>query len=149
MLCWAVAGLALIFSVPGMAQDQGTWRAANSTATTTTGDIVIGNSKLVIDLTGFTIASIHRLTTAEASAAFDVDLNAGGSGSLYRLSIPGSRKFLHHNTICGSDDTQWMATYVMGRNLTIVFFSGSAMPVLTLDAMNNASNVCGKFVYAR
>ena len=35
------------------------------------------------------------------------------------LNIPGSKKFLHKNSLCGSEDTQWMAAFVEGRSLHI------------------------------
>jgi len=51
--------------------------------------------------------------------------------------------------LCGSEDTQWMATYVLGKTLEIAFFSGPKMPVFTMDAMENSTDLCGKFSYAR
>jgi hypothetical protein len=139
----------LACSLSGSAQDKGNWRAASSTATAITGDIAISESKVTINFTGFTIAQIRKLNPAEASAAFNADSGTGGSGSLYRLSVPASKRFLHHNTLCGSEDTQWMATYVQGRTLQVAFFSGSSMPVFTIDALSNSSNLCGTFTYVR
>jgi hypothetical protein len=131
------------------AQEKGIWRAASSTAESITGDIAISDAKLSINFTGFPIAHIRKLEPAETSAAFDADINAGGSGNLYRLSIPGSKRFLRHNTLCGTEDTQWMATYVEGRRLRIAFLSGSNMPVFTPDGLGNSPNLCGTFSYAR
>jgi hypothetical protein len=131
------------------AQEKGIWRAASSTAESITGDIVISDAKLSINFTGFPIAQIRKLEPAETSAAFDADVNAGGSGNLYRLSIPGSKRFLRHNTLCGTEDTQWMATYVEGRSLRIAFFSGPNMPVFTPGGLGNSANLCGTFSYAR
>jgi hypothetical protein len=56
---------------------------------------------------------------------------------------------LHKNTLCGSDDAQWMATYVVGKDLQIAFFSGATMPVFTIDALANNPNLCGTFTYTR
>jgi len=83
------------------------------------------------------------------SAVFDTDSAAGGSGNLYRLNIPSSKKFMHHNTLCGTEDTQWMATYVAGRTLKLAFFSGPNVPEFTLNAIANSTDLCGTFSYTR
>lgn len=144
-----MAGLVLASSVSGTAQDKGYWRAASTQANKITGDITVSDGRLTINFTGYTLAQIRKLTSAEMGAAFDADVNAPGAGSLYRLNIPGTKQFLHHNTLCGSEDTQWMATYSTGRTLDAVFFSGSEMPVLTGEALANSNNVCGRFTYER
>jgi len=141
--------LVLACSLPGSPQDKGNWRAASSTATAITGDIAISDTKIAINFSGFTIAQIRRLEPAETSAAFDSDNSAGRSGILYRLNVPASKRFLHHNTLCGSEDTQWMATYVAGRDLRVAFFSGSSAPVFTIEALANSSDLCGTFSYVR
>jgi hypothetical protein len=56
---------------------------------------------------------------------------------------------LHKNTLCGSENTQWLATYSTGRALQLAFFSTSQMPVFTADALSNSSNLCGVFGYSR
>lgn len=144
-----IAGVALVCSLVSAAQDRGYWRAASSTANSITGDIDISNNKVTINFSSFTLAPIRTLGPAEVAAAFNADANAGGNGSLYRLNIPADKRFLHHNTLCGTDNTQWMATYVSGRNLEVKFFSGSDQPVFTVDALNNSVAVCGSFTYAR
>jgi hypothetical protein len=143
------ATLLLACSLPAPAQDAGYWRATSSAAKTITGDIVISGPRLTINFSNFTIAEIRALNSAEATAAFDADRGAPGYGNLYRLDIPASKKFQHHNTICGSDDTQWMATWNSGNDLHVAFFSGSKMPTLTMDALANGSNLCGNFTYQR
>jgi hypothetical protein len=148
LLC-ASMSLVLACSLLSAGQEKGHWRAASSTAEAITGDIEIADEKISINFTGFTIAEIRKLAPAEISAAFAGDMSAGGSGNLYRLNIAGSKRFLRHNTLCGSEDTEWMATYVLGHNLQIAFFSGSDMPVFTAEAMANATNLCGTFSYAR
>ena len=145
----AVASVTLVLSLSCSAQERGTWRAASSTARAITGDIVISDAKISINFLGFTIADIRRLNPAETSAAFDADSNAGGTGNLYRLNIPAAQRFLHHNTLCGTEDTQWMAAFASGQDLKLAFFSGSAMPVFTLDALANSTNLCGTFSYVR
>lgn len=130
------------------AQDQGAWRASDSNAKAITGDIFLTGSKVTIDFSTFTLAQIRNLTQAELSAAFDADPD-GSTGFLYRLSIPAQKRFAHHNTLCGTEDTQWMATYTQGHNLRISFFSGANMPVLTIDALANTTDRCGTFAYVR
>jgi hypothetical protein len=141
--------LGLLGSISLFGQDKGYWRAASSNANQTTGDIVISDSKLTIDFLGYSLTPIRKLTQTEAGAAFDVDVNASGGGNLYRLSIPGDKRFLHRNTLCGSEETQWMAAYVQGSALHVAFFSGATMPVLTGEALSASSDVCGIFSYAR
>ncbi|MDE3187878.1 MAG: hypothetical protein KGM96_10205 [Acidobacteriota bacterium] len=149
ILLGAAACLALACSLSSAAQDKGYWRAASSTAAAITGDIAISDSKLTINFTGFVMAPIRKLGPAEVAAAFDADSNSAGSGSLYRLSVPAAKHFLHHNTLCGTADTQWMATYVEGHTLRVAFFSGSDAPVFTFDAIANSTDLCGTFTYVR
>ena len=139
----------LLCSVQSGAQDKGTWRAASTTARGITGDVTFLNEKIAINFNSFPVAQIRSIEPSEASAAFNAENSSEGSGNLYRMSIPAEKKFLHHNTICGSDDTQWMVTYTSGRNLSLAFFSGEKMPVLTLDSLANATNLCGTFSYTR
>lgn len=143
------AAVLLLLSSSLSAQDKGYWRAASSNAKAITGDIAISDARLSINLVGFTLAQIRALTPAETSAAFDIDSSTGASGNLYRLNISASRRFQHHNTLCGSEDTQWMVTGVADGALHVDFFSGPNMPVLTLDALANSSDLCGSFTYAR
>jgi hypothetical protein len=148
-LVCVVVGLGLTCSALGSAQEKGDWRAASSTARSITGDVGFSNEKISINFSGFWIAQIRALEPAEISAAFDAASDAGGSGHLYRLSIPGDKRFLHKNTLCASEDTQWVATYVAGHSLQLAFFSGSKMPVFTPDALANSTSLCGTFSYVR
>jgi hypothetical protein len=141
--------LVLACSMNGAAQDKGYWRAASNTASSITGDISLSDTRVTINFSSFVMAQIRSLNSAEVAAAFDADANAGGNGSLYRLKIPADKRFLHKNTLCGSEETQWMATYVIGRNLKVAFFSGDNTPVLTMDSLANSSDLCGTFTYAR
>jgi len=139
----------LVGSISAFGQDKGYWRAASSNANQTTGDIVISDSKLTIDFLAYSLAPIRKLTQTEAGAAFDVDVDAVGGGNMYRLSVPGDKRFLHRNTLCGTEETQWMVTYAQGNTLHVAFFSGGTMPVLTGEALSSSSEVCGIFSYAR
>ena len=103
----------------------------------------------MISFSPFPMARIRELKPDEAGAAFDAESTAGGIGSLYRLDIPASKKFLHKNSLCGGDDAQWMATFVSGRSLQLAFFSGQSVPVFTPDAIANSTNLCGIFSYNR
>jgi hypothetical protein len=143
------ASLVLGCSLSCPAQEKGDWRAASSTAAAITGDIAISDTKIAINFTGFPTARVRKIEPTEASAAFGADLGASGSGNLYRLSVPATKRFLHHNTLCGTEDTTWMATYVQGRTLQVAFFSGEATPVITIDALANSTDLCGTFTYVR
>jgi hypothetical protein len=147
-LC-ALLGFTLACSVAAAAQERGNWRAASSPAQSITGDVGIGDEKIFINFSSFTIARIRDLEPGEVSSVFDADSGAGVRGSLYRLSIPGAKAFLHKHTLCGGEDTQWMATYVEGRSLHLAFFSGQKMPVFTPDTITNSTDLCGTFSYAR
>jgi hypothetical protein len=142
-------GSVLVCGVFAGAQEKGMWRAESSTAQSITGDIAISDEKISINFNGFVIAQIRRLEPGEVSAVFDADSAAGGSGNLYRLNIPSSKKFVHHNTLCGTEDTQWIATYVAGRTLKLAFFSEPKVPEFTLNAIANSTDLCGTFSYVR
>ncbi len=144
LMAGAVAG-----TVQAGAQDGGAWRAASTTATSITSDIAIGKDKVTIDYLTYPLAPIRPLKPVEVSAVFDADVNAGVSGMLYRLTVPAAQRFLKKNTLCGSEDTKWMATYVTGHTLEVAFFSGDDMPVFTFDAISKSSALCGTFAYAR
>jgi hypothetical protein len=143
------ATLVLACSFSALAQDKGTWRTASSTATAITGDIAISDTKIAINFANFTIAQIRKLNPAEVSSVFDVDSATSMNGNLYRLTVPASKRFAHHNTLCGTEDTQWLVTYAEGRILHIAFFSGAAMPLFTRDALANSTDLCGTFTYVR
>lgn len=141
-LCLAVLSLVC------MAQEKGYWRAASSNAGSVTGDIAISDAKITINFLSFTIAPIRHLTPAETTAVFASE-PTGTEGNLYRLNIPAGQRFLHKNSLCGSDETQWMVTSVANRTLKVAFLSGSDTPVFTPEAMNNSTDLCGTFTYAR
>ena len=130
------------------AQEKGYWRAASTNAVSITGDLEISPTKLSINFTGFTIAHIRELVAAETGAVFASE-PGGGAGNLYRLNIPASKRFLHHNSLCGSDDVQWMVTSVAERTMYVAFFSGSGTPEFTPEAMANSTDLCGTFTYVR
>jgi hypothetical protein len=144
-----VTGSLLICCLAVAAQEKGPWRAASKTAQSITGDIVLSDQKITINFINFPMARIRSLDPTELSAAFDADSSANGAGSLYRLNVPAARKFLRHNSLCGDEDTQWIATYVAGRSLQLAFFSGDKAPVFTLDAISNSTDLCGTYTYVR
>jgi hypothetical protein len=143
------AALALISTACALAQDQGYWRAASKNAASITGDVALANDRISINLLAFNMANIRALKPEEAVAAFDPVGSTPGAGNLYRLNIPGSTKFLHRNTLCGGEDTTWMATYAYGKILQVAFFSGNTPPVLTIDALANSTDLCGTYAYTR
>jgi hypothetical protein len=147
---WFTLSVALLAMVgPAQAQEQGMWRASSKTAQSITGDIALGAERLTINFAGFAASQIRPLKPAEIMAVFDGADATTGLGHLYRLSIPGDKRFLHKNTLCGSDETQWMATYVSGKQLEIAFFSNATPPILTIDGMNQGGSLCGTFTYSR
>ena len=130
-------------------EDRGYWRAASANAAAITGDLNIGELRVSINFSTFPLAPIRRLKPVEVSAVFDADVNAGIEGSLYRLKVPASRYIVKKNTLCGGEETQWMATYVTGKNMQVAFFSGDDMPVFKFDAVQNSPDLCGVYAYAR
>jgi hypothetical protein len=141
ILCGAATGAAQ--------QDSGYWRAASSNALAITGDIRIAAAKVTIDYLTFPLAQIRTLTPAEVSAVFDADTNTPIRGDLYRLNVAAEQQFMRHNTLCGSDPTEWMVTFVSGRTLQVAFFSGTEVPVLTVDALSHSTTLCGTYSYMR
>ena len=149
MISFSFVTAAFCLTVPVSGQEQGPWRASSKTAQAITGDVSLSDARIALEFSTFPMARIRDLEPGEVSSVFDADSNGGERGHLYRVSIPASKKFLHHNTLCGSQDTQWMATYVAGRSLYLVFFSGPKMPVFTADAIANSTDLCGTFNYDR
>ena len=131
------------------AQDKGYWRAVSNTARSITGDLSLGDEKIIINFVPFPMVKARTLEKAEISALFDVDSTATGDGTLYRLTVPAAKKFLNKNTLCGAEDTQWMVTYVSGKSLRLALFSGQKAPVFTFNAISNSTDLCGTFEYAR
>ena len=126
-----VLGLVLACCMSSTAQELGPWRAANSPAASITGDVAFSDAKIAIDFSSFPMAGLRDLEPGEVSAVFDADSSVGGRGSLYRLSIPASKKFLHKNAICRVRGYSVGGVFVAGRNLHLAFFSGQKMPVFT------------------
>jgi len=144
----ALAGVLLI-AVICSGQEKGYWRASSSTAASITGDIQISDTKLSINFTGFTLAQIRRLSPAETSSVFAAESSGEATANLFRLNIPAAKKFLHRNSLCGSDDVQWMVTSIADRTLYVAFMSGANTPVFTPEAMANSTDLCGTFTYVR
>jgi hypothetical protein len=146
----AILGLAAVCgAVRGNGQDRGAWHAESSNATSITSDVTVGKDSVTIDFMTFPLAPIRTLKPVEVSAVFDADVSAGISGMLYRMKVPAAQRFLHKNSLCGGEDTQWMATYVTGHTLNVAFFSGDDMPVFTFDAISKTTDLCGTFGYDR
>ncbi len=138
-----------LLMLPLAAQEKGMLRAASTTAKGITGDVAFSDIKISLNFSSFALAQIRTLTLAEAAAAFNAAPDTDGNGNLYRTSIPAEKRFLHKNTLCGSEETQWVATFVSGRSLQLAFFSGAAMPSLTPEALANTTSLCGTFSYIR
>jgi len=149
ILLGTVAGLVLGCALSSSAQEKGYWVAASSTAKSITGDISISDTKVTINFAGFIIAQIRKMESAEVNAVFASESGGGANGNLYRLNIPAKQRFLHHNSLCGSDDVQWMVTSVDDRSLRVAFFSGVNTPVFTPEALANSTDLCGTFTYVR
>ena len=77
------------------------------------------------------------------------DVNSATGGTLYRLKIPAEQRFVRKNTLCGTQDTQWVAAFASGKTLNVAFFSGEEAPVFTFDAIAHSPNLCGTFLYVR
>ena len=129
--------------------DNGYWKATSKTAQSITGDISITGERLTMVFMPFTIADLRELTPDEIAAAFNFETADGVQGQIYRLSIPADRRLLRKNTLCGNEETQYMATAVQGKTLQVAFFSGAKMPSLKPEEMNNSATLCGTFLYSR
>jgi len=127
--------------------EKGRWRPASTTAAGITGEISITGSKITIYFTSFLLSPARLLKPEEISAVFDEALDTAGNGQLYRVSIPGTTRFIKNNTLCGSQETQWMAVYVANGTLKIAFFSGDNAPLMTFETMQNSTDLCGTYSY--
>jgi hypothetical protein len=150
-----VIAIAAVLALPGavqcmaQARDKGYWRAASNTAASITGDIGIADGTMSLNFKKYPLAPIRSLQSAEVSAAFDADASTAGPGTLYRLRVPASVRLLKHNALCGTDDTEWMATYVAGKSLQVAFFSGADEPMFSFDAIANSTHLCGTYSFVR
>ena len=141
-----LAAITFRFVSVAQAQDRGNWRADSNTARSITGDIYIGEEKLMINFLSFTIAPLRSLKPEEINTIFNAEANDPG-GNIYRLNIPADRKFLHKNTLCGAEPTTFMATYAVNKTLQVAFFSGAAIPKMDPEAMANSTTLCGTYTY--
>jgi hypothetical protein len=141
--------LACAASTAAQQPEKGYWRAASRTAESITGDISFSGSKITINFTSFLISPVRLLKPAEVSAAFDEAVDTAGNGQLYRVTIPASRRFLKNNSLCGSQETQWMAVYVANGALKVAFFSGDSAPLMSFEALHNSTDLCGTYTYVR
>ncbi len=132
-----------------LAPETGLWHPLSSTARAITGDVAFSRDKLILNLTQFPIFPARILPVSDLLGVFNTEDLHGETGKLYRLAIPAGRTFLHKNTLCGSDDTQWMATLVTGGKLQVAFFSGATIPTFTPEALQNSTSLCGTFSYTR
>ena len=139
--------LACAASAAAEQPEKGYWRAASRTAQSITGDISFSGSKITINFTSFLISPVRLLKPAEVSAAFDEAVDTAGNGQLYRVSIPASRRFLKNNTLCGSQETQWIAVYVANGALKVAFFSGDDAPFMSFEALQKSTDLCGTYSY--
>jgi len=144
-----LAGAVCLAARVSAQEDRGLWSATSTNAHAITGDITIGEAKVTLDFNTFPLAPIRRLKPVEVSAVFDADVSAGIEGTLYRLRVPPGKYIVKRNTLCGGEETQWMATYATGHTLKVAFFSGDDMPVFTFDAMQNTTTLCGTYSYGR
>ena len=144
----APLALLLAADVAG-AQDHGYWKALSTTARGITGDIRLSDEALTINFANIVLAEIRPLTPEESAAVFDLQPGEDGAGKLYRLNVPAKKMFLHRNTLCGAEDTQWFLTYVSGKTLQTAFFSGGTMPTLTKEAVGNTTALCGTYSYSK
>lgn len=131
------------------AQDHGYWKAVSTTARGVTGDISLSDEKLTMYYSPIVIAEIRPLTPEESAAVFDLQPGTEATGKLYRLNVPAKKTFLHRNTLCGAEDTQWFLTFVSGKTLQTAFFSGGTMPTLTREAVGNTTSLCGTYSYSK
>ena len=120
---WIAVGCIALSGV-GMAQEKGQWRAESKTARSMTGDVAFSATKMSINFSGYTIAQIRTLTPTEIAVVFDGADASTGSGNLYRTDIPGTKKFMGKNTLCGSEDVEYVVTFVSGREMQLALFLG-------------------------
>jgi hypothetical protein len=130
-------------------QIRGTWRASSKNAQSITGDVAIAAEKIQIGFAIFPISQIRTLQPTELKAAFDLDGEAEGTGSFYKVNIPATQKFIKKNSLCGGETTEWMVAYINGHTLQLAFFSGAKPPTFTPDAIATTTDLCGTYTYSK
>lgn len=144
-----VLALACVAGLQAQQPEKGTWRAASNNAASITGNVVFSGSKVTLNFTSVILSPVRLIKPAEVAALFDEAADSAGNGQLYHVKISASNRFLNQNTLCGTQDTEWMVTYVAGRELKVAFFSGEDAPVMTFESLQNSDSLCGTFTYVR
>jgi hypothetical protein len=145
----AAALLFLSAGIAVLAQESGYWYPSSQSAADVTGPVELKANRITIEFVKIPMVQVRALTPDEALAVFDVESAVAGSGALYHLKVPAATTFVSKNTLCGHDDTGWMATWASGKVLKISFFSGEKAPVLNFVALNNSAERCGTYTYVR
>lgn len=145
----AIIALACLIAPAARTQESGYWRAASNTASSITGDIILSAERLTINFTNYTVTRMRALKPEEISGVFDLEPEIVSHAGLYRMNIPGDKRFLHKNTLCGSEDVQWMVAYATGHELRVAFFSNAKIPSFKREDIMNSTDLCGTFTYAR
>lgn len=143
------ASLGLFCSSAIDAQESGNWRPASTTSKGVTGEIAFTETKIILNFSGYTVAQIRALEPAEIQSIFIGSSGQPGTGNLFRTEIPGDKRFLHKNTLCGAEEVQWIASFVSGHTLQLAMFSGATMPKFTPEAIANTPSLCGTYGYVR
>lgn len=146
---WMAILAVAAFAPAAHAQDQGLWLAESQSADNITGQLEIKADRIGMAFLRIPIVRVRAITADEAVAAFDADRDASGGGALYRVRIPATTKMLNKNTLCGSEDTEWMMTWATKKTLHVAFFSGEQPPKLSFEALTNSAELCGNFTYGR
>jgi hypothetical protein len=147
-----IQGLAvgiIVFVMVGAmpAQERGYWSAQSSSARSITGDLSFAPDKITINFSTFTLAQIRELKPEEKQALFPDE--EAGKGNLFRVQISSDKRFLHKNSLCGGEETDWVVTWVSGKKMDVAMFSGGSIPSLTPDALATGQRMCGTFTYTK
>ena len=146
-----VAAFAVVFAftLSATAQEDGPWRAASTNARAITGRYRLLSTKVHHQLHHFHHQPRSVRSKLRRSSRSSTPISPRAAAISSASTFQPIRRFLHKNTLCGSESTQWIVTYAQGRSLQVALFSGSTPPVLTVDALNDPSNLCGIFSYVR
>ncbi len=137
------------------------WTAMSHTAYAITGDVVTSRDSISLlkksyplvldrDLHGDELQNSAKLLYVEAVTS------SGLVGRLFRTEIPATTHLINDNTICGSENAEWvlvLTTHAEGRGsdtgdwLYLAFFSGDAEPVFQTQALENSKALCGTYNY--
>jgi uncharacterized RDD family membrane protein YckC len=132
-----------------------TWMPHSDSATWVTGPILMSTTGISIKNIIYPLTLTRPLKGNELESAaqiFHLQSSQDDEGWLFRANISSATRLINDNTLCGTDDAQWLIAVVTPdgpsttRELHLMFFSGDSEPAIQ-PGLEKSSKECSSFVY--